>query len=108
MLGREELPGCRPGHSVGEARSTRAGPLTADPSYQIRSIPTTSGDRIYCKVRPASPAPHLHQPACLAARPAHGRAAAVHTHASRRAQRACAATCMRASLPTAPTALPWV
>lgn len=26
-------------------------PCIADPSYQIRSIPTTSGDRIYCKVR---------------------------------------------------------
>ena len=25
-------------------------PCIADPSYQIRSIPTTSGDRIYCKV----------------------------------------------------------
>ena len=26
-----------------------------DPSYLIRSIPTTSGDRIYCKVRPGLP-----------------------------------------------------
>ena len=25
-----------------------------DPSYLIRSIPTTSGDRIYCKVHPCS------------------------------------------------------
>ena len=25
-----------------------------DPSYLIRSIPTTSGDRIYCKARPSS------------------------------------------------------
>jgi hypothetical protein len=28
-----------------------------DPSYLIRSIPTTSGDRIYCKVPPSPPPP---------------------------------------------------
>ena len=39
-----------------------------DPSYLIRSIPTTSGDRIYCKVLPALPGSCSSPPTTLSLR----------------------------------------